>query len=128
MYLLHGILLRSLLVWLLYGLIPQESTIERAQMNEKGQIVTITERAPPAYIWTLAKPIVFLIWFGILIGLSVVWRNKVDSMNSRLTRAMEEILTGKRPLWQRRETVVVKDLHELETLENGEREKGHNLS
>jgi hypothetical protein len=39
---------------------------------------------------------------------------------------MEEIMTGKRPLFQRKETTVVKDLPELESLDNGDREKGLN--
>ena len=127
MYLLHGILLRSLLVWLLYGLIPQESVSEHAEMNEEGQIITITERSPPAYIWTLAKPVLFVLWFGILICLSVLWKNRIDSMNSRFTKTMEEIMTGKRPIFQKKETVVVNDLHELEKLHTGDIEKGQNL-
>lgn len=128
MYLLHGILLRSLLVWLFYGLIPQESVYEHAEMNEEGQIVATTVKSEPAYIWTLAKPVVFVLWFGLLICLSVIWRDRVDSVNSRLTKAMEEIMTGKRQLYQRNEMVVVKDLHELEELENGDLEKAKDFN
>jgi len=124
MYLLHGLLLRSLLVWLLYGVIPKESVHEHAQMNEEGRIVATTVKSEPAYIWTLAKPVVLVLWFGLLICLSVVWRDRVDTINSRFTKAMEEIMAGKRPLLQRKETVVVKDLHELEEIKNGDLEKG----
>lgn len=127
MYLLHGILLRSLLVWLFYRFIPQESIEEHAQMNEEGQIVTIRVIVEPAYIWTIAKAVLFLLWFGLLICLSVVWKNRIDGMNNRLTRAMEEIMTGKRPLLQAKMDEV-KDLHELEKLvENGDIEQGQTL-
>ena len=127
MYLLHGILLRSLLVWLFYRFIPQETVEEHAQMNEEGQIMTIRVTVEPAYIWTIAKAVLFLLWFGLLICLSVLWRNWIDSMNNRLTRAMEEIMTGKRPLLQAKMDEV-KDLHGLEKLvENGDIEQGQTL-
>jgi hypothetical protein len=100
---------------------------EHAQMNEEGQIVTIRVTVEPAYIWTLAKAVLFLLWFGLLICLSVLWRNRIDSMNSRFTRAMEEIMTGKRPLLRAKEHEV-KDLQEREKLvENGDIEKGQTL-
>ena len=127
MYLLHGILLRSLLVWLFYRFIPQKTVEEHAQMNEEGQIMTIRVTVEPAYIWTIVKAVLFLLWFGLLICLSVLWRNRIDSMNSRLTRAMEEIMTGKRPLLQAKKDEV-KDLHELEKLvENRDIEQGQTL-
>ena len=128
MYLLHGPLLRSLLVWMLYGLIPHESAHQHAKMNAEGEIVPVMEKSESAYIWMIVRPVIFMIWIGILILLSLLWKNRIDSMNSRLTKTMEEIMTGKRPLFQRKETTVVKDLPELENLDNGDREKGPNLN
>jgi len=96
-------------------------------MNEEGQIMTIRVTVEPAYIWTIVKAVLFLLWFGLLICLSVLWRNRIDSMNSRLTRAMEEIMTGKRPVLQAKKDEV-KDLHELEKLvENRDIEQGQTL-
>jgi len=75
MYLLHSILMRSVLVWVVYGLIPLPPE------GQARQTVLV---------------IAFGLWLVLLIYLSVVWRDRLDGASVVFTKWAEEVMLGKK--------------------------------
>jgi hypothetical protein len=121
MYLLHGTLIRTVLVWLLYG-IPQEKVESIAQLNENGEIVTITITYPESFIWKIARPMAWIGWTALVIFLSVLWKNRIDSLSVKVGKTMEDVMSGKRPLFPPKENDTMKK--DSPKHGNGDIEKG----
>lgn len=122
MYLLHGTLIRTVLVWLLYGVIPQQKVESFARLNEDGEIVTIAVIYPESFVWKIARPMAWIGWTALVIFLSVLWKNRIDSLSVRVGKTMEEVMMGKRPLFTPKENDTIKK----DSLKhgNGDLEKG----
>lgn len=78
-YLIHSFLMRSVLTWVIHGLIPQFAT---------AGLISFTLRA-----------IAFPAWMLMVIVLATIWRNRVDSWAGLLTVWVEEVMLGKRGIW-----------------------------
>jgi len=52
------------------------------------------------------------VWFGILIGLSVVWRNKIDGMSINVGKTLEKTMTEKKPLFNGNPLRLTTDVEE----------------
>jgi hypothetical protein len=98
MYLLHATLLKSILVWIFYGLFPQPWEEKNREINPQGHVHTTTTVHNPSYIWTILGWFVFATWFAILVVLCTLWRNYVDAASLTAAKYMEEVVTGKRSL------------------------------
>jgi hypothetical protein len=76
MYLLHSILMRSVLVWVVYGLIS----------------------LPEGQTRRIVVTVVFGLWMGLLIYLSVLWRDRLDGACVVFTKWAEDVMLGKNHL------------------------------
>jgi peptidoglycan/LPS O-acetylase OafA/YrhL len=73
-YLIHSFVMRSLLVWVVYGMIPESPVVVRYTLN-----------------W-----IAFLAYFALIIYLSVEWNRVIDSRCGKFTAWLEDIMVGKK--------------------------------
>jgi peptidoglycan/LPS O-acetylase OafA/YrhL len=77
LYLIHGFLMRSVLVWVVFGLLPP---------------------APEGtgwYIWALLRLVAFVSWFAFITYLSMLWRDRVDKISMHAAQWSEEYMLGK---------------------------------
>lgn len=83
-YLLHGTLLRTVLVWMFYGtIIPPDAQIA---VDEKGDII------PPEPLHLRAPPflaISLIVWFVIVYFIADLWTKHIDAFCGRVTQALE---------------------------------------
>ncbi|ESZ89506.1 hypothetical protein SBOR_10109 [Sclerotinia borealis F-4128] len=79
-YLIHGTLLRTLLIWMLYGVSMPTETV-----NEEGEMVKGVLRMGGRVRWYT----MMLIWFVILYGLANAWTKWVDPWCGRVTQRWE---------------------------------------
>jgi peptidoglycan/LPS O-acetylase OafA/YrhL len=89
-YLLHGTLMRTVLVWMLYGtsVPPSYET-----MNDMGEII------PPTNVPMRGPIVVFIslpIWLCIVYGCAYLWTTHVDTMCARLTQRLERYVFEER--------------------------------
>lgn len=92
MYLIHGFLLRSTLVWIIYGILPEtESWVRRVGGN--GQQLS---QQRFQLIWDIINTIIFVLWMIPLVYLSKMWRDRVDPVCIKFAQWGEEVLLGKR--------------------------------
>jgi hypothetical protein len=108
MYLLHGTLLRTVLVWLLYSIIPPQKIEDVARLDEDGDIVIITLVYPESFVLKILRPLACVAWMALVIFLSVLWKNRIDSLSVRVGKTMEEVMMGKQPLFPPKENDTVK--------------------
>jgi hypothetical protein len=88
MYLLHATLLRTVLVWLMYEVIP--GVLYETTPKVDGNIEKATKTIPniPAILQALA----FCLWMALLICLSMVWRDRVDRSCMAFSEWVEQIM------------------------------------
>jgi peptidoglycan/LPS O-acetylase OafA/YrhL len=79
MYLLHPFLLRTILAWVVFGLIP----------NVFGEAVGIIK-----VISVVLTFLAYVLWMVFLVYLSTVWKNRVDTACILVANWAEQILTG----------------------------------
>ena len=83
-YLLHGTLLRTVLVWMFYGaIVPPNPNMT---VNDKGEI------PPTEPLHLLAPPFLIIglaIWFGIVYFIADFWTKHIDGFCGRVTQALE---------------------------------------
>jgi hypothetical protein len=95
-YLLHGPLLRSFFNWVLFAFVYP---YYRTGIDGTGAIIVSQDLAPlphaPKWKFCYALPI----FFTVLFVLSKWWMDFIDPCCARLTRAIEDIVTGKRHLF-----------------------------
>jgi hypothetical protein len=80
-YLLHGTFIRTLLVWMLFGV-----TLPADVINETGEA---TPGEPLKKVGPLVEALVVPIWFLGLYATANLWTNWVDPLCSRVSRALE---------------------------------------
>jgi hypothetical protein len=93
MYLLHAILMRTILAWVIYGLFRQpwqEETVEGNETEHQSHLVT--------FILSILRDIGIALWMGLLLYVSAVWRNWVDFYSISLSKWLEEVMAGKK-IW-----------------------------
>lgn len=95
MYLLHATLMRTVLAWVLYGLLPQPWQAEMQAEAIEG-IENPYETHPFPFIWSVIWGIVFILWLGLLLCVSTIWRNWIDFYSIILSKWLEEVMAGKR--------------------------------
>jgi hypothetical protein len=66
--------MRSVLVWMVYGIIPESPWILRATLNT----------------------MVFGLWFAMITYLSVQWRDRLDGSCAVFTAWIEEVMLGRK--------------------------------
>jgi hypothetical protein len=81
-YLLHGVLIRTLLTWMMLGIhIPADV------INEQGQVVP----GPPLRLESRVRWYIMLpIWFVILYYIASLWTKHVDAFCGRVTQKLEK--------------------------------------
>jgi hypothetical protein len=101
MYLLHGIFIRSLLVWGLYRFTsPPEENV--ASQEEEGTVDVTRFTLLLSLIWRVTHyASVWVGFFGVLFFSSVIWKNTVDEMSVQVAKRLQEAMTGKKPLIDR---------------------------
>jgi hypothetical protein len=122
MYLLHATLIKTLLVWMLYGLLPQSVTESVKQIGEHGEEVIVLVTHNPSAIWLIVKVLVWIVWICILVALSVLWRNHIDFMCVRSAKHLEKVMMGERnALISKQANLSVKRLpgDDVRDIENG---------
>jgi len=93
MYLLHATMMRTLLAWVLYGLLPlplQAEMVERDESNSQIAEISVSLR----FMWSIVEATVFILWMGLLIRVSAIWRNRVDSYSINLAKWLEQVMAG----------------------------------
>jgi hypothetical protein len=92
MYLIHSFLMRSLLVWVIYAVIPESGGLVRRPIDFSGEPVE------KSLMWTLVTALAMLSWLGLLVYLSVLWRDRLDGHFMAMARWGEEAMLGKKSL------------------------------
>jgi len=96
MYLLHSMLMRSVLVWVIYGLIPDSGGIVRRLSDYGYTSDGDTEfEAGKSVFWSLVTLVAMAGWFGLLTVLSVLWKDRLDGYFLRFAQWGEEIMLGR---------------------------------
>lgn len=99
MYLLHTMTIRTILAWIIYGIIP-----------ESGRLAMRPESGVPfqrSILWTLVTVVVLCLWAALLLYICTLWRDNVDKWFGNFAEMAEEIVTGKR-------TVVVPSISAIQ--------------
>jgi hypothetical protein len=90
MYLIHSMLMRSVLAWVIYGFIPESGGLAR-------RLSDWDDPAPQkSLFWTMITAFTYASWGLLLVYLSVLWRDKLDGHFVKIAAMAEEIMLGKR--------------------------------
>src|SRR5579871_5822151 len=119
MYLVHGTLIKTVLCWVFYELLPAPMEEITATIGKDGKMTTTTVELLPSILWRAIYCFVWVGWMGLLISLSVIWRNKVDALSIQVAKTVEEIMAGKRVLLNKR-VPSASDIEETEKLTGAE--------
>jgi hypothetical protein len=84
-------MMRSLLVWLVYGLIPDSSGFSRRESDYTDQPV------PKSILWSFITAMAMAMWLVLLMYLSVVWRDRLDCYFMAFAKWGEDVMLGKKP-------------------------------
>ena len=82
LYLLHGVMMRTVLSWIIYGLLPHQWL----KTNEDEQFVRNVQG------------LVFILWMGLLIFVATIWRDLVDRGSVNFARWISDVSTRKKVL------------------------------
>jgi peptidoglycan/LPS O-acetylase OafA/YrhL len=97
LYLIHSILMRSVLVWVIYGIIPESDGIVARLSDFEGT------RPPISLLWSFVVVCTFASWLALVIYLSKLWRDKLDGQFVKLSSWMEDLMLGKVHLLSKRQ-------------------------
>jgi peptidoglycan/LPS O-acetylase OafA/YrhL len=84
-YLVHLTLLRTVLVWLIYQLIPSLSQ----KTAESGEISS----------FPVLQAVAFLAWMALLMWVGKIWRDRVDKSCIIFAKWMEQMMTDREAFW-----------------------------
>jgi hypothetical protein len=85
--------MRSLLAWVVYGLIPNSGgLVWRPDDDGEGA----TEKS---IVWTIVTVLACVSWLGLLMYLSTVWRDRLDPSFIAFAQFAEEVMLGKKTLF-----------------------------
>lgn len=97
LYLLHGMIMRSVLSWVLFAgesLIPQENEVVRPDNGEKEMVVTMRYPMP-----SFAMHVVAVAVFSVALALAAqFWTMKIEPQFGKMTKKAEDIMFGKEPV------------------------------
>jgi len=88
-YLLHGPLLRSVLVWMLYAFVP---AIRYEVQAEDGTVLRTFEQLPNPPAWRFA--VMIPLFFAILLYAAYWWTEKIEPWCAWATKKMEDVMCG----------------------------------
>jgi peptidoglycan/LPS O-acetylase OafA/YrhL len=91
-YLLHGTLLRTVLVWMLYGFHTPDDIVNEDGSRAPGPNMKVCGRLR----WYFWLPI----WFVLLYAVANLWTKYVDPLCARLTQRLEDYVFEKKPVTQ----------------------------
>jgi hypothetical protein len=86
--------MRSVLVWVVYGLIPESGGFVSRLSDYEGETV------PKSIFWTIVTIVAIGLWFVLLTVLSTLWRDKLDGHFVTFAQYGEEAMMGKKRLLQ----------------------------
>jgi hypothetical protein len=90
MYLIHSMLMRSVLTWVIYGFIPNSGGLV-------GRLSDYEDDAPAkSPFWTMVTAAAFVTWGTLLVYLSTLWRDKLDVLFVKCSQLVEELMLGKK--------------------------------
>ena len=92
MYLLQSSLQRSILAWVIFGLIPKSGGLVHIPGDRDG--VPIEQ----SIVWAIVTVLVFFFWLVLLMYLSVLWRDRLDQSFIAFAQWAEEVMLGKKVL------------------------------
>lgn len=91
-YLIHAILIRSLLVWVIYGILPlSPPAVGRVFSGDRLSATHISA------IWAVVYFLVFGSWLVLTMYLSTLWRDRLDGHCVAFAMWVEEAVAGKKP-------------------------------
>lgn len=93
LYLIHSFLMRSVLVWVIYGVIPESGGLVRRASELEGVSVE------KSILWTIITAVVMVLWLGLVILLSALWRDRLDGLFVKFSKWAEEVMCGAKPLF-----------------------------
>jgi hypothetical protein len=96
MYLIHGTLMRTVLAWMIYGILPQPWQEEVIGQNENGERISEIRDHYLSFWWTTVKGVMFVLWMALLVFISRLWRNYIDRASLTFIKYLEEVMTGER--------------------------------
>jgi hypothetical protein len=100
MYLLHSPLMRSILTWVKFGLLPHSADAMMQHVSGPNREYTAPVKAYGVdLLWTVVNWVAYGLWMALLIYVCVVWRDRVDVLCVEFARWTEEVMLGKRNLW-----------------------------
>jgi hypothetical protein len=92
MYLIHSFMMRSLLAWVVYGLIPDSTGLV-------GRVSDYEEdRVPKSILWSMVTAITMASWLALVMYLSVLWRDRLDPLFGTAAQWVENVMLGKKSL------------------------------
>ena len=98
MYLLHATMMRTVLAWIVFGLLPSPTIFPNVAVDELDSVVVrVVELNTPSTVMG-AKGIVFALWMMLLIFISTIWRDRVDGFSIEFARSVEDIMSGRRSI------------------------------
>jgi hypothetical protein len=86
-------MMRSLLVWVVYGLIPNSGGFVRRESDWEA------DAPAKSLFWTLVTILAMLAWLVLLMYLSVVWNQRLDVHFVTFSQWGEQIMLGKKNLF-----------------------------
>jgi len=93
-------MMRSVLVWIVHGLIPQSEEGWRRISNQHETTLESAGYAFPiglsfSFLTASATVIAFVLWLGLVMYLSKLWRDHIDGYCARFTQWIEDVMLGK---------------------------------
>jgi peptidoglycan/LPS O-acetylase OafA/YrhL len=85
-YLIHSFFMRTVLVWIIHGFIPQTLGFMTYVYNAIGMIV----------------------WMALLIRVSMFWRDRIDGWCAVFTEWIEDVMLGKKSLMELAQAILEK--------------------
>jgi len=99
-YLIHSMLLRSILCWVIYGFIPDSGGLVTRPSDYNESPV------PESLFWKIITVLVFPTWLAMVIYLSTLWRDHLDGYFVKFSQFIEEIIVGKKTLFESKGTFL----------------------
>jgi peptidoglycan/LPS O-acetylase OafA/YrhL len=92
LYLLHSLMMRSILVWVVFGLLPSSVPERWIPIGSNPQRIIPVLSASMTLI-------AFGSWLALLMYLSTLWRDRVDRLSVTFAQWAEEAMLGQKSLW-----------------------------
>jgi len=95
MYLLHATMMRTVLAWAMFGILPGPTIFPNVAVDELDSVVVRVVEFKTPITLMVVKGVVFASWMMLLIFISATWRDRVDGFSIEFARSVEDIMSGR---------------------------------